>query len=1144
MQREEEEHASGLLPLSAILRIDQACDEFEESCRSGSLPRIEPFLETASEGERGELLRQLLWLEIEYRRRHGAAPTLVEYRARFHEHTAVVDRVFGEADDPAADAAGPSMFRGRYQILRPHAQGGLGRVSIALDREVGRVVALKEIRPHLVHDQAAKARFVFEAKVTGRLEHPGIVAVYGLGQDGEQSPYYAMRLISGRSLREEIQAFHAAQQGWTEYSRQLRKLLRHFIGACQAVEFAHSRGVLHRDLKPANVMLGEHGETFVVDWGLAKLLPGHSLHDDAVQTELFSASPDAQHATHGAIGTPPYMSPEQASQQQNLGPHTDVYGLGATLFSLLTGKLPVADEDIQKVLQRVRSGDVPRPRRFDPRIPRPLEAICRKAMSVDPAGRYAAPRELAEDVEHWLSDEPVLAYRGSWLERGGRWLRRHRRWAAAIAVALVLVACVSTIAAVLVRQSWSQERSARELANQQRSEALRRYRDSRRYLDTWLTGASEALAAFSELQELRVKLLKRAAQDYAQLAVERSEDPELALEACRALIRVGDVQRELEDVATAEQTYRQAEQMLRDLQRNQSGAALAELDGGEVQAKLAAILAETNRPEAAADAYAVATGLLRGWRKKHPEDVAGRDALASTLLHQGDFLRRLGRTAAAKASIQEAAREFLQAAAGAETKDRFLIGAAHAQQLLGSTLCDEGGFDQALVVQRRALVTLDKLLADDPNHPDGLEAHAEAQVAQAAVLGNLGRTVEQIASLRSAQGEFRLLREAFPHVRRHLENCAINGVDLGIALQESGSARDAESELRGILPVLELLVATCPGVSRYCESLATGLQCLGDTLSDLDRHPEAEAPLADAVRQFQVLADQTPAARTRERLAIAKSHWGRLLGQLGKPDAAARELLAAAGMFDDLIAADPDVPRFQNALAHVYQHLAWLYRQTGELARAAEYFEQVHACSQRLVQQSANPVYANRFATFLSDWPDRRPEDIQLALRLIRSAQAADPANPALRSTLASVYYRAGDYASCVDLLGESAPPAANASARDWFILAMALHRQEERARAGPLKDEERANETSPDTSPQRERGNESPPPTASRGGDNAHRQRCQQAYQRGCEWLQANQPGNEEMERLRREAAAVLGLETKPGSSEPPAADASRPQS
>src|SRR5262249_54542062 len=156
----------------------------------------------------------------------------------------------------------------RFRVLRPHARGGLGVISVALDTELNREVALKQIQPERVDDSTSRARFLLEAEVTGRLEHPGVVPVYSLGRDGRGQPYYAMRLVRGDSLKEAIDKFHAADREGSRdagsRSVALRELLGRFVDVCDAIAYAHSRGVIHRDLKPANILLGPYGETLVV----------------------------------------------------------------------------------------------------------------------------------------------------------------------------------------------------------------------------------------------------------------------------------------------------------------------------------------------------------------------------------------------------------------------------------------------------------------------------------------------------------------------------------------------------------------------------------------------------------------------------------------------------------------------------------------------------------------------------------------------------------------------------------------------------------------------------------------------------------------------------------------------------------------
>ena len=315
------------------------------------------------------------------------------------------------APGPAQGGNAPDDAGERYRIIRPHARGGLGEVFLALDPELDRQVALKELQSFHADDPVSQTRFLREARITGRLEHPGVVPVYGMGRHADGRPYYAMRLIEGETLKEAIERFHGRTDMPNEPGERdlaFRRLLRRFIDACNAVAYAHSRGVVHRDLKPDNIMLGQFGETLVVDWGVAKLLA--EVSDDADETvhqsgegtpgdELSLTRPGS------TIGTPQYMSPEQAAGElSRVDTASDVYGLGATLYCLLVGYSPFPSGDFADVLSRVRRGVFPAPRRLRRSIDPKLEAICLKALAREPRERHASPLALAGEIEVWLAE--------------------------------------------------------------------------------------------------------------------------------------------------------------------------------------------------------------------------------------------------------------------------------------------------------------------------------------------------------------------------------------------------------------------------------------------------------------------------------------------------------------------------------------------------------------------------------------------------------------------------------------------------------------------------------------------------------------------------------------------------------------------
>jgi serine/threonine protein kinase/tetratricopeptide (TPR) repeat protein len=392
----------------------------------------------------------------------------------------------------------------RFRVLRPHARGGLGDVFIAHDEDLSREVAFKRIGDHCADDRTSRARFLAEAVITGNLEHPGVVPVYALGwYDGR--PYYAMRLIRGESLQQALDRFHAdgaSAAAAGPRSLALRKLLGRFVTVCDAVTYAHDRGFLHRDLKPSNIMLGPYGETLIVDWGLAAPFGGDVKGTDANGRSSLDLD---ENGSGSVVGTPAFMSPEQSSgESAHVGPRSDVYSLGATLYCMLAGRPPFAGP-VDEVFAAVRTGSFPRPRALDATLDPALEAVCLKAMATNPEDRYATPRALAEDIERWAADEPVSAWREPISLRARRWARRNRSVVSAAAAALLAgVIGLSAVAAVQARSNAALHR-----ANDQTRQALADTRAAQKQTGAALAQSEESRTQAEAVGDFLVDALKK-----------------------------------------------------------------------------------------------------------------------------------------------------------------------------------------------------------------------------------------------------------------------------------------------------------------------------------------------------------------------------------------------------------------------------------------------------------------------------------------------------------------------------------------------------------------------------------------------------------------------------------------------------------
>ncbi|MCB9932972.1 MAG: protein kinase [Planctomycetes bacterium] len=375
----------------------------------------------------------------------------------------------------------------RYEIRREHARGGMGRIMLARDRAIGRDIALKELLPGMQGGNSIPGsvpqqytndsggiieRFLREAKITGQLEHPNIVPVYEIGKHGDGSIYYTMRFVRGKTLSDRLREIRKDDSLNKQEKLAARtKLLDSFIDVCQAIAYAHSKGVIHRDLKPENIMLGDFGETQVLDWGLARIkgqedkaLKDLQKGSLALSKSLIQSDSQALTLDGSIVGTPAYMPPEQArGELENVDEQSDVYSLGAVLYQILTGLPPYEGPMAALIVQAVLSGPPLRVSAREKDIPPELEALVEKAMARDKKDRIRSALELASEVKAFRDGRTLGSYQYSLGEMVRRYMRQHRT-AVSLGVLCFLLLVAATI---FFLQRLTEQRDAAETARKQ-----------------------------------------------------------------------------------------------------------------------------------------------------------------------------------------------------------------------------------------------------------------------------------------------------------------------------------------------------------------------------------------------------------------------------------------------------------------------------------------------------------------------------------------------------------------------------------------------------------------------------------------------------------------------------------------------------
>ncbi|WP_372719577.1 protein kinase [Novipirellula sp.] len=481
----------------------------------------------------------------------------------------------------------------RYECVGEVGRGGWGIVERAVDRQLDREVAVKRFTDADDVTEQERQRFLHEAKVTSQLQHPGIVPVHEMRD--QRDAFYVMKLLDGVTFHEFIQQHHqqyiTQRQTRFQFGESLEPLLQRFVDVCNAVAYAHKRGVIHRDLKPSNVMISDFGETIVLDWGLAQSVAGpvagqtkgNRQRDSGSAAEVSSMiEPDGT-----IVGTPAYMSPEQAAGDiSNINQASDIYSLGVVLYSIIAARHPYHGQPVEKILQQVKQASFPDVRNIQPQTPSPLVSIVNKAMSAAQHDRYRSADQLASDVRRFIAGDAVSVHRESVVQQSIRWCRHHQGMAASIAICGSVLLVAAIVFAMVIKQSHRAEKIARIEAQRSHREAILSLAEARDATDTWLVELSGSLQFYPGMAKLRSDMLERAIAQYDRIAQQNLassnssentvtnvsvDQPEIPsyhtdrlalLERVKSSLRLGDLYRLTGKTDQAQKHYDAAEQLL------------------------------------------------------------------------------------------------------------------------------------------------------------------------------------------------------------------------------------------------------------------------------------------------------------------------------------------------------------------------------------------------------------------------------------------------------------------------------------------------------------------------------------------------------------------------------------------------------
>ena len=940
------------LPLKVALQIEKICSESESAWQAQKSPQLENLLLQVEADYRPALLSELLLLEFHYRQNGPASPEIQDYYDRFPEHQELINQAweksFGpvdslEPDDPNAPL--PQAIQAKYAKRTLHRQGGIGRIWIAHDRNLDRKVALKDLQPQYTDDPAVRERFVREARITGKLEHPNIVPVYQLRQGSDTTePFYTMRLVEGKTLREMIAQHHLEQK-----RRDQINLLNILTTVCQTIAYAHSQGVIHRDLKPDNIVVGDYGEIFVLDWGLARLIdeppePAGKTAATPITTST-ETSRTGRTLAGTRIGTPAYMAPEQAAgATDQIGIATDIYGLGTILLEILTGQPPHQATNTDELIQQIQQSPTPAARSLNPTVAPALEAICHKAMSRTPSQRYASALDLKNEIQSWIADEPVNCYTDPWWARCSRWTRHHRRLINSAALLMLLATVGLAIGYGLLNRAQQQ-------TQQQKKSTEKDFQQARRVIeglsDDINSPQAQQLSGFKPLQR---QLTQQLLDFYLYFLEQHRGEPAYRADMADVHYQLGVLADSLETIDSARLHYQDSLRLFLQLSKEKPNHKSYQRKLSKCYNSLGNLNQGSGDFTTAEKNYLEASRILAALATEQPLNDSDRQLQLTVLNNLATLYMLHGNAVEAIACFQKILAPPQQ---GKPATPRIQLAAHLNLSALYRTAGNLPASGSSLGAARKIL---DQLRQEKFNPEFLHEQQLTWYISQANLEISLGRWKAardtSTAGIQAAEA----LVESHPGELKYEVSLAQLHLNTTAIWTNLGNPQQASNSNQNALLILHRLREKDPGNLKYQTDLSRGLHNLAEAERQLQHRETALRTIQLAIEKKRRIVEQFPQDKHRHLLLSSRILYADLMRDNKEYLPALEQYREIYEIARQLVEKNQDALPYQLTLATVTHSLARMEKENKEWDSAREHYRAALELQKQLSTRSPNQV--------------------------------------------------------------------------------------------------------------------------------------------------------------------------------------------